>query len=103
MPCFRAFLETFFFPAGVRGPVDFWALARLAARRLGEIGGLRFEFGGLRWELRFAICAWGDGDAVGRTRGEAVGARGPGTNGYRRRERWWTLCDPSFFWLRARG
>jgi len=44
-----AFLETVCLPSWVRGPVDFWALARLAARRFSERGSFRgggFEISG---------------------------------------------------------
>jgi hypothetical protein len=37
-PCRQAFAAERSFPAGVLGPVLFWALARLAARRASEIG-----------------------------------------------------------------
>jgi hypothetical protein len=37
-PCFRAFWAERALPSGVRGPVERWALARLAARRRGEAG-----------------------------------------------------------------
>ena len=47
--CLRAFWEARALPSEVRGPVDLEALARLAARRSGEMGG--FDIGFLR--LRF--------------------------------------------------
>src|SRR5204863_9337284 len=56
-PCWREFWEEIFFPEGERGPVDFWAFLRLAARRLremgewgsGEVGGEEEREGGRFW------------------------------------------------------
>src|SRR5579884_1523796 len=43
MPCLRAFWEEICLPEGVRGPVESWALRRLAAIWAGEaIGGESF-------------------------------------------------------------
>ncbi len=41
-----AFFDTRSLPSAVRGPVDFWALARLAARRRSEMGWLAMAVSG---------------------------------------------------------
>jgi hypothetical protein len=67
----RAFWEEWALPAGERGPVDLAALARLAARRLGETGRWGFGIGtvlsalrsstGRGLGIRLRMCKWWGG------------------------------------------
>src|SRR5207248_801086 len=63
----RAFLEERVFPLGDLGPVDLSALARLAARRRGEICNLGFGISDFRLEIsELEVRGWG----IARGRGE---------------------------------
>jgi len=48
MPCFRAFIEEAALPSAERGPVDFCALARLAAIWAGVAMTTRYHESGLK-------------------------------------------------------
>src|SRR5437762_7730411 len=47
IPCFTAFQRLWFLPADVFGPVDFWALSRLAATFAGEVAFDKWFFSAL--------------------------------------------------------
>ena len=70
-PCFNGFRRILALPSGVRGPLDFWALRRLAAICFGvDIGSSAFRMAGgakvlgvvsrLVWVE--ALCLYGVGD-----------------------------------------
>src|SRR5436190_6697845 len=58
-PCFRAFILEAARPLGVLGPVDFWALARLAAMRSSEVVFNIISNGYGFWVCGFELRAFG--------------------------------------------
>src|SRR5450631_4450550 len=70
-PCLREFWAERDLPSGVRGPVDWAALARLAASWLAEMGFLGRDMG----SLQFGVWDGGSGEPEGG-RSQVVGGTG---------------------------